>query len=214
VGTGFKAPTLDELYQNFPPFFYANPDLKPETSTGWDAGFEQGLANDLFRFGVTYFHNDIKNLITTDETGTTNANVDRATTDGVESFLAYQPLKVLTFRIDYTFTQATDDVTDLELLRRPKHKGTLDAAWQVSEPLSLDLTVLAVSSWIDGNRDFSIPRLEAPGYTTVNVAANYDLSQRFAIFGRITNLLDRHYQIPDGFQQPGFGIFAGLKVKL
>lgn len=214
VGTGFKAPTLDELYQNFPPYFYANPNLKPETSTGWDAGFEQGLAQDMFRFGVTYFHNDIKNLITTDETGTTYANVDKATTLGVESFLAYRPLKVLTFRLDYTFTQATDDVTDLELLRRPKNKVTLDTAWQVSEPLSLDLTVLGVSSWVDGNRDFSIERLNAPGYTTVNLAGNYDLSRRFAIFGRITNLLDRHYEIPDGFLQPGFGIFAGVKVKL
>src|SRR4029077_3877539 len=43
VGTGFKAPTLSELYQSFPPFFFANPDLKPENSTGWDVGFEQGV---------------------------------------------------------------------------------------------------------------------------------------------------------------------------
>ncbi|HEY1314242.1 MAG TPA: TonB-dependent receptor, partial [Steroidobacteraceae bacterium] len=33
VGTGFKAPTLSQMFQNFPDFnFYANPDLKPESS--------------------------------------------------------------------------------------------------------------------------------------------------------------------------------------
>src|SRR6516164_3713055 len=59
VGTGFKAPTLSELYQNFPPFFFANPALRPESSTGWDAGFEQGFAKGAVRFGVTYYHNRI-----------------------------------------------------------------------------------------------------------------------------------------------------------
>src|SRR5262249_33494277 len=39
VGSGFKAPTLSELFQDFPPFFFANPNLKPETSTGYDVGF-------------------------------------------------------------------------------------------------------------------------------------------------------------------------------
>ena len=38
IGSGFKAPTLSELFQDFPAFFFfANPNLKPETSTGWDA---------------------------------------------------------------------------------------------------------------------------------------------------------------------------------
>ena len=94
VGTGFKAPTLSELYQSFPAFFFfANPNLKPESSTGWDAGFEQGLADDTVRFGFTWYHNRIHDLITTDVTGTTYANVGLATTQGIESFLSYQPLQ-------------------------------------------------------------------------------------------------------------------------
>ena len=48
VGTGFKAPTLADLFQNFPSFgFFANPNLKPETSTGYDAGFEQALGGRI-----------------------------------------------------------------------------------------------------------------------------------------------------------------------
>ena len=47
--TGFKAPTLSELFQNFPAFnFFGNPNLKPEESAGYDAGFEQPLVNMEF----------------------------------------------------------------------------------------------------------------------------------------------------------------------
>lgn len=215
VGTGFKAPTLSELFQDFPPFFFANPNLKAETSTGWDAGIEQGFANETLRLGVTYFYNRIKNLITTDPvTFSTYANVGRASTDGIESFIAYQPLKALTLRLDYTYTQATDDVAHEELLRRPMHRGSFNASWQPTNAWRVDVTVLAVGGWIDGSRDFSVPRLDAPGYTTVNLAVTYDLTRHLALFGRIDNLLDRHYENPVGFLQPSLGAFAGIKVKL
>ncbi|HTD30285.1 MAG TPA: TonB-dependent receptor [Steroidobacteraceae bacterium] len=214
VGTGFKAPTLSELYQDFPPFFFANPNLQPETSTGYDLGIEQGFAQDVLRVGVTLYYIRIRDLITTDVTGTTYANIGRATTEGVESFIAYQPLPTLTLRADYTYTEASDDALHEELLRRPKNKGTLNASWQATHAWLLNLDVLWVSTWVDGNRDFSVPRLDAPGYTTVNLAATYDLSKHLALFGRIDNLTDRHYQNPVGFLQPGFGVFAGIKVKL
>ena len=214
VGSGFKAPTLGELFQSFPPFFFANPDLKPESSVGYDLGIEQGLGAGVVRIGATWFHNRIRDLITTDVTGTTYANVGRASTDGVESFVTYQPLRQLSLRLDYTYTQATDDVLHVELLRRPKHKGNLNATWRASDALLLNASVLTVSGWVDGNRDFSIPRLDAPGYTTANLAASFDLSRQWALFGRIDNLLDRHYENPVGFLQPGIGVFAGIKTQL
>ncbi len=214
VGSGFKAPTLGELFQSFPPFFFANPDLKPESSVGYDLGIEQGLGGGVVRVGATWFYNRIRDLITTDVTGTTYANVGRASTAGVESFVAYQPVKQLSLRLDYTYTQATDDVLHEELLRRPKHKGNLDATWRASDALLLNASVLTVSSWVDGNRDFSIPRLDAPGYTTVNLAASFDVSRQWAVFGRIDNLLDRHYENPVGFLQPGIGVFAGIRTQL
>ena len=213
VGTGFKAPTLSELFQDFPPFFFANPNLRPESSLGYEAGAEQGLRGDAVRFGATYFHNRIRNLITSDLTGTTYANIGRASVDGVESFVAYRPLDSLTLRLDYTYTDAIDDVLHEELLRRPRHKGSLNATWR-SGPVSFDASVLAVGWWVDGNRDFSIPRLQAPGYTIVNLAGSYDLGRHFTLFGRIDNLFDRHYENPTGFLQPSIGVFAGVRAKL
>ena len=214
VGTGFKAPTLNQLFQSSPAFdFFANPNLRPESSVGWDLGFEQALIADRLRFGATYFHNNIKNLIEDNADFTTEINVGRAVTQGVESFVAYQPIQALTFRLDYTYTEAMDEIADQELLRRPKHKGSLSAAWQASSRWSLNASVLSVSSWVDGNRDFSVARLNAPPYTTVDMAAAYEVSRNVSVYGRVTNLFDRHYENPVGFLQPSIGAFAGIKTK-
>jgi vitamin B12 transporter len=208
-GTGFKAPTLSELFQDFPPFFFANPNLKPESSTGYEA-----VLDNRVQAGVTYFHNRIRDLIATAASGITYGNVGRATTEGIESFVSYQPLQSLMIRADYTFTQATDDILNQELLRRPKHIASVDANWHAMQGLVLDATVQTVSSWVDGNRDFSIPRLNAPSYTTVNFAATYDVTGNVAVFAHADNLFDRHYENPVGFLQPSIGVFAGVKVKL
>ena len=166
------------------------------------------------RVGATYFYNRMRNLITNNEDFTSYANVGRAHSDGVESFAEYQPLKTLTLRADYTYTEATDDVLNQELLRRPKHKASLNATWRPEDGFSASATVLTLGSWIDGNRDFSVPRLTAAGYTIVNLAASFDINAHFSVFGRIDNLFDRHFQNPVGFLQPTLGAFAGVRVKL
>jgi len=214
VGTGYKAPTLDQLFDNYPGFgFFANPDLKPETSVGYDVGFEQNLFKKQVQFGSTWFHNKIKNLINSNDLGTTDINIGRATTYGFENFVAYKPWNILTLRADYTFTMATNDVTDQELSRRPKNKASLNATYQATDKLSLSGTVLYTGDWIDGNRDFSIPRLTAGGYTTLNIVAEYAINDTVSVFGRGNNILDKHYQDPVGFEQQGLGVFAGVKVK-
>ena len=202
------------MFQSFPDFFFfANPNLRPESSVGWDLGFEQASAGDALRFGATYFHNNIKNLIADSADFTTDINVGRAVTQGVESFVAYRPVQSLDLRMDYTYTQATDAIEHRQLLRRPKHKGSLTAAWRASSRLSFDATLLSVSSWIDGSRDFSIQRLNAPPYTTLDAAAAYELNGHWTLYGRINNLLDRHYEVPVGFLQPSIGAFAGIKTR-
>jgi vitamin B12 transporter len=216
-GSGFKAPTLNQLFVNFPAFFFfANPNLKPEESVGYDAGFEQPLFNDRVRFGSTYFHNDIKNLIQSVSDpvtfSSTLVNIGRATTEGSESFVAARITDRVRIRADYTFTRAVDIDAGLELLRRPKEKWSANVIWNPIDPLTLSATVLHTGSFIDANRDFSIPRLLAPGYTTVNVAADYVITDQVKVFGRIDNAFNVHYQNPTGFLQPGLGVFGGVRV--
>jgi vitamin B12 transporter len=216
-GTGFKAPTLNQLFVSFPAFFFfANPNLKPEESVGYDAGFEQPLFNDRIRFGSTYFHNDITNLIQSVADpvtfSSTNVNVGRATTEGTENFVAASITDRIRVRADYTFTRTVDAMTGLELLRRPKEKWSANIIWNPIDPLTLSATVLHTGSFIDANRDFTIPRLLAPGYTVVHVAADYAVTDQLKVFGRVDNLFNVHYQNPTGFLQPGLGVYGGIRV--
>jgi vitamin B12 transporter len=216
VGTGFKAPILDQLFDSFPAFnFFANPNLRPETSLGYDFGFEQSLWGKQVEFGGTYFHNDIDNLIqnaSISPTFFTIVNIGRATTYGAETFLIYRPWEVLTLRADYTYTLANDEVTHTELLRRPKHKASLDARWQTTDALTLSATAVYKGKWADVARSGFPSGLRATPYAQINLAANYDVGNGVSLFGRINNLLDRHYQDPIGFQHQGLGAFAGVKV--
>ncbi len=211
AGSGFKAPSLQQLYGTFG----GNAALKAETSFGYDVGVEQGLFDGALTGGVTWFHNDIRNLITSGPAPAfLNINVGRARTQGVESFLAWKLLETLTLRGDYTYTDAIDAGTRLALLRRPRHKASLNADWQATDALSLDATLLYVGPQIDGNRDFSIPRLKMPDVTTLDLAASYRLTENWSVFGRLENAFDTTYQSPDGFLRPGIGATAGLKVNL
>ena len=209
-GTGFKAPTLTQLY--VAPS--ANPALQPETSRGYDAGFEQPLFGKKASFGATYFHNSIKDLITFAPVSPfANVNVNQATTYGAENFVRYDPVKTVRLRLDYTYTVARNDLTGSELLRRPKNKASLDASWTPIEKLTLTGEILYVGTWLDATRDNqTLFTAQAAPYTVVNFDAEYRINANATFFGRINNLLDQHYQDPLGFLQPSLGVFAGVRV--
>ncbi len=210
-GTGFKAPTLSELFQSFPAFnFFANPNLKPEQSVGADIGFEQPLFNDRIRFGSTYFKNNITDLINANSTFTTNINIDNATTEGTESFITVSIIDRVKVRADYTVTRAVDAATGLQLERRPKDKFGITATYNPIDPLTLSATVIRVSNWADIDREAFTPLVQ-PGYTVVNLAADYKINDQLKVFGRIDNVANVHYDNPNGFLAPGLGVFTGVR---
>lgn len=215
-GTGFKAPSLTQLYVDNPSFgFVANRNLRPETSKGYDYGFEQAILNDRVNFGFTYFRNDIVNLIANQFTPVfTNINIGLAKTSGFESFVAVRPFERLKLRSDYTYTATRNEVTGLGLLRRPAHKASLSAVWNPIDALTLSATAIYVSSWIDPGRIGVPPRLHTPSYTLVNLAANYDVNKQVSLFGRVDNLFNAQYENPTGFMRPGIGVFGGIRVAM
>jgi vitamin B12 transporter len=205
-GTGFKAPSLQQL---FGPFGH-NPLLKPETSTGYDAGVEQSLLDGALSGGVTWFHNDLRNLINYNAIFTP-INIDKARTQGVESFLAWKPTQDLSLRADYTYTEATNAVTRTALLRRPANKASIGADWQALSDLALTADLLVTGPRPDVGRESFAPE-KLPSFTTLNVAASYRFSEQFTLFGRIENAFDTRYQDPDGFMRPGIGAYGGIKA--
>lgn len=213
-GTGFKAPTLSELFEFFSGFSIPNPNLKPEQSRGADIGFEQPLFNDRIRFGSTYFKNDITDLIFFEPIPGSflgqNVNIGHAITEGTENFVTFNVIDHVKVRSDYTFTRTVDTDTGLQLLRRPKEKFSVTALWNPIDPLTLSATVLHVSDWSDIDRNTGVP-VTAPGYTIVNLRADYAINDQLKLFGRIDNVANVHYQNPTGFLAPGLGVFGGIR---
>ena len=216
VGTGFKAPTLVQLYQSFPLFFFvANPNLRPEESFGYDAGIEQPIG-DRIVVGGTYYANDFTNLIQTQfnpmPSNSTSVNIGRAESYGAEAFISAKLTETWSARVDYTNTVTKDLIANQELLRRPRHKGSLTTFWNPLPDLTFSGTVIVLGSFVDGNRDFSIARLKNPGFTIVNLAVNYDVSETVSMFGRVDNLFDRRYENPTGFLGPGLAVYGGVRL--
>jgi vitamin B12 transporter len=222
-GTAYKAPTLFELYDNDPVTTYeiANPHLRPETSKGYEFGFEQPLLAKKINVGSTYFDNQISNLIqgVTDANWNTQyININSASIHGVESFVAYQMSETIKLRADYTHTIALDNSTGEQLLRRPKDKESVNVTWLPLDKLNVSATLIHVSSWSDIDRmavnyntGAAIPSKGNP-FTTMNLAASYQYSEQINIFARIDNLFNQRYQNPVGFLQPGFAVYGGMRV--
>jgi vitamin B12 transporter len=209
-GTGFKAPNLYQLYGVGPFGFMGNPNLLPETSRGYDIGFEQPLGPHA-RFGLTYFRNDIDNLIELNATFTSLINVGKAVTYGVESFLAVDVNDSLSARLDYTHTTALDAIAGTDLLRRPRDKYSVSGVWRATDRLIITPTVLYLGAWRDIDRSTFAFR-ETGDVAIVNLAADYVLNDNVTLFARVDNLFNKQYENPLGWLQPGLAVYGGVKL--
>lgn len=138
VGTAFRAPSIKELYYDFDHqgmfWVYGNPDLKAE----------KGLYNSLsaeytrngFNISVSGYWNDINNKITQydviNEQGRNEKyykNVSSATLRGVDVNLSYVLFRELVLKGSYSYCDAIDNSTGLQLSSNVLHSGTVSATW-------------------------------------------------------------------------------------
>ncbi len=209
-GTGFKAPTLYQLYSQ-----YGDKALEPEKSQGWDVGVEQDLFGPILSLGITYFHNNFEDLIDFDLGTNKYVNLSEAETKGVECFASLRPLEGLILKGTYTRTDAEDQKTHLTLLRRPRDKFSFEANYHFLGKGNINLVYLYVGKRVDN--DFSTypaARVTLDHYVLVNLAASYDLCPHFQIYGRVQNLLNEDYEEVRGYGTWGRSVFFGLKFSL
>jgi vitamin B12 transporter len=221
VGTGFRAPSLFELFgftpNNFGSAYRGNPDLNPEKSFGWELGIEQALLSDRLDFGVTYFRNDIKDLIETvfdPGFNGTSENINKVHLSGVETFVSARIQRRLSMRVDYTFTGAkVSDDSERPLLRRPRKKASADVDYQLADNTSVFLGVEYVGERKDIDR-VTGATIDAPDYTVFNSAVAYQVNPNFRVEASINNLLDKHYEPADGFEALGRNYMLGFTGSL
>lgn len=207
-GTSFKTPSLYQLYGPDS----GNPFLKTETSAGWEGGVEQGFLHHQLCIGSTYFHNDISHLIVFGMAPPfQNINLNGASTCGFESFISFKVRRDLSLRLDHTYTRTKDKTTRRDLLRRPRHKVSLQVDYDATEKWQTSLCVAYTGRWLDIDRK-SYRRVYAKPYTTTTLTTSYNLSDTWQCYGKIGNFLNAQYEEPYGYLQPGVTFLAGIKA--
>lgn len=209
VGTGFKAPTLAQL---FDPQF-GNPELDPERSFGWDAGVEQDLADGRVRLGATVFGTEFEDLVGFDVEGF--RNVRAAATTGVEATLSAWPVARVGVTASYTFTDTEDEDAGEPLLRRPRHAAGLDLLGLF--PGGGDASIGARWTGARDDLDFSTfpaERVALDAYLLVRASASWPVTDEVRVFGRVENLLDETYEEVLGFGTPGRAVYLGVSAGL
>jgi vitamin B12 transporter len=210
-GTGFKAPTL---FQLFDPEF-GSADLDPERSRGWDAGIEQELASGRTRITATWFDTRFEDLIAFAADGFRNES--EVSTDGLELSAAAFLGGGVQLATSYTFTHTESESgpdAGLPLIRRPRHRGSLDLSWSPTRGPEVVLGVL----WV-GERDdldfavFPSERVTLEAYTLTRVAASWDVTEAVRVFGRIENVFDAEYEEVLDFGTAGRSAHLGVSFR-
>ncbi len=214
-GTGFKAPTLVDLYD---PVF-GNKNLKSERSAGWEAGVEQYLFNYSSLFGVTYFNNIFTDMFGYDNNFRT-INIGKAQTDGVEFSFTANVNASLRATAGYTLTNAIDKTlgsenVNLQLVRRPEHSASFGMNCNFMDGSNVNVSVVHVGTRYDEDfSSFPAVRVQLDAFTLMGVSASYKISENFKLYGRIENLLNAKYEEVYGYGTPGRTAYAGVKVNI
>ena len=214
VGSGVKNPGVFELFGFNPSFFVGNPDLRPEKSHGWEIGLDQSFADRRALVGVTYFHSTLKDEIVSTFTSVVNSG-RQSTQKGVELFA--QARIATAWRVDasYTYVDAKDE-GGAEELRRPPHMGSINVSWRAPEDRAgVALTVRYNGSMNDNafTDPSFVPRLvRLSSYTLVNLGADYRITSKVQLYGRVENLLDERYEEVFSYRSAGRGAFAGARM--
>ncbi|MFV0431186.1 MAG: TonB-dependent receptor plug domain-containing protein [Alphaproteobacteria bacterium] len=205
AGTGFRAPSLYELYAPY----YGEKTLKSENSKSYDFGIEQRLWNERIILDVTGFYNDVDNKINYNSATYKYYNGGRQKSYGVETSLAFKPIDRLELRTSYAYVKAYNPETHMNALNQPRHRLTSSATWQVTDKLKLGADIRAYSQRFTYVTNGS---KELAGFATIDLRGEYAISEAISLKANITNLLDKDYTLVDSYSTQGFGAYVGLEA--
>ena len=217
VGRGVTNPSFFEQFGFISTFFTPNPNLVPESSIGWDAGWEQTLWNGRVVIDVTYFNSRLENEIVSASTAlgipTVRNLTGTSTREGVEVTGKFRPVDWLILSTQYTYTDARDD-KGIQEIRRPRHAASAGATALFAEGRGkVTLNVIYNGKMTDTIFTFPSSTTTLAAYTLVGGMISYDTTPWSTIYVRAENVFDRRYEEVYSFRSPGAAVYAGIKVK-
>jgi vitamin B12 transporter len=197
-----------------------NPELEPERSASWDAGVEQSLLNGRALVDVTWFHATLEDEIATvflpTFESTTVNQAGESERRGWEVTVQARLTPQWALRGTYTWLDATEPDGSREV-RRPEHSGSINVNYSfLAGRGNLNLGALINGDQQDLEFVSATPatRVTLGGYTLVNLAVSYRLSERVELFARGDNLLDERYTQAFGYRSPGAAGYLGVRARL
>lgn len=217
-GTGVKNPGYYELYGYSDGKYIGNPNLRPEKSEGWEAGIEQRIG-DAATIGATYFDSRLKDEIYTTypapayiATPSNRATLSRQ--HGIEVFASARPIPQIRLDATYTYLKAREN-GNMEV-RRPKHIGSFNATvFSDDERFAGTLTMRYNGRQNDvayTNPSYAPVRVSLNEYVIVNLNAEYKITPKIAVFGRVENLINEDYEEVFSFATPGRAAYGGVRI--
>ncbi|MDO9637098.1 MAG: TonB-dependent receptor [Pseudotabrizicola sp.] len=212
VATGYRAPSIDERFGNYPSlFFVGNPALTPEESLSLELGAEHEFAGGAV-VSATVFRLEVDNLITSTAFFDSLENIDGTSVrQGVELGAEIPLAEHFRFGVAYTYTDARRPdrtVGEKRIGLVPYHELAAMLDSDITDRLSAGLSVKHAAGRKDdfGNSDM-------PDYTVVNAQAAYQISDTAEVYMRIENLFDTDYQTSVGYASAGRSAYVGLRAR-
>ena len=197
-GTGFKAPTFNDLY--YP--FGGNPDLVSEYSESVEMFFETKVADINTSFNI--YHSNIDDLIVWG--GTQSENIAAAQINGVE--LAFNVEKFGGIHdVNMSYTDAENKTTGEQLIRRAKEKFNYKFTTSLS-----GANIYAEYQFVGARTDsvYGLGTVDLPAYQLINLGLNYSVSDNVSVSSRVTNLFDKDYQTVSGYNSQERAAYVGI----
>lgn len=209
IGDKSRLPRLLNVFSGI-----GNPELKPERNFAVEAGADQYFWGDRVQVSVTWFRNDLRDVIgfvRLPGNVTQDQNLTSLLSQGIETGVTARLVKGLSMSADYTYTnidfESRGQAPGTTYYHQVNSRLTYQAPFGLSGFLQL--------SYIDGspftNADFSPGRL--PTYTNfflLNGKLMYEVRKGLKPYLAFENLLDSDYARNPGFPEPGRRIFIGL----
>ncbi len=209
--TGFRAPTMNQLFFQDPSFPTPIPNLRPEKSKSFDVGVDQWLLGQKLYLSAGYFWNRFTNLIqfVFNPPVVGLQNIGQAKSQGWESSVRFTVMKGLEVQGQYTYTLTRDLSQNVgaRLPQWPVHSGSAGMTYQPFEPLRVNVDFRHV-----GSRFNAFPVAKMGVFDVVSLSATCDLNKTVQFFGRIENLFDEKYEELLNFGTPIRSVYGGVKV--
>ncbi|MGE4528391.1 MAG: TonB-dependent receptor plug domain-containing protein [Rhodospirillaceae bacterium] len=207
-GTGFRAPSLFELYAPT----YGDSTLRPEKTRGYDIGAEQSFFGDRLILGTTFFNTRMKDAIIYDSGANQYKNISSMRVFGLENEATLHATDEISVTASHTWMQARDNSSGAVPGANPHHTGSLRVSYAPAEVKGLDAWMkVRGSTW--GYSQYRTGNKYTGGYAVWDLGATYAVSEETSVYLRVENLFDKTYNTTDWYGEPGMTGIAGLRVK-